>query len=229
MTKQSSTLWTDVRTLKAGKEKKYKITVEKLDGTVIDTQVKSIEVKEADYFLDLPYNGIYKVTQGNHGTTSHYNHGKWDNTYGIDFAMPLNTIIKSPVDGDIYKVYDEDHNGGCLGGGRVIVIKDIKGNYLTFLHLRSFIKTKGHVYKGESIAYSGGSKGGYKGKCINHGFGYHLHYHLWSGYKSPDSHTIPFTVETKLRVKINGQIKYLYGSSLDDNKIYGKKFESLLK
>ncbi len=39
--------------------------------------------------------------------------------------MPLNTTIISPVDGEIYKVYDETH-GGCLGGGRVMVIKDNK-------------------------------------------------------------------------------------------------------
>ncbi len=145
-----------------------KIILKFYDGTKTSFD-KKIYVKEKTSFIDLPYKGTYKVTQGNNASYTHYYHnaytdknGKyhpaWDNTYAIDFAMPLNTTIISPVDGEIYKVYDETH-GGCLGGGRVMVIKDNKGNYLTFLHLRSFLKTKGSVHKGEEVAKSGGSKG----------------------------------------------------------------------
>jgi lysozyme len=206
------------------------------NGSIND--LKKILVQASiSYFLDLPYKGTYKVTQGNNGSTSHYNHDSWDNTYAIDFAMPLNTKILAPASGEVVCLYDEKHKGGevcgyksnygCIGGGRVMVVKDKKGNYLTFLHLQSFNKEVGDlVDKGDILAYSGGSKG-VSGTCYNNGYGYHLHFHLWSGYKTPDSHTIPFTSNTKLRVKVDGQIKFLYGNSLNNNKIYHKQFTSL--
>jgi len=225
----SNESWVYVRSFAiGGEDRKFKIIVKDLDGNVLETKETTVAVAEK-HMIDLPYKGSYKITQGNNAATSHYDHGAWDNTYAIDIAMPLNTKVLSPVDGTIYKVYDENHNGGCLGGGRVVVIKDLEGNFLTFLHLRSIVKNQGEeVHKGDLVAYSGGSKGS-DGTCINNGFGYHLHFHLWSGVGSPDSHTIPFDYHTKLRVAVGDNIEFLYGSDLDDENIVGKYFTSLLK
>jgi GH25 family lysozyme M1 (1,4-beta-N-acetylmuramidase) len=206
------------------------------NSRVTSNKLLYVKEKSDSYFLDLPYKGTYKITQGNNGSTSHYNHDKWDNTYAIDFAMPLNTKILAPASGEVVCLYDENHKGGeicgykpndgCIGGGRVMVVKDKKGNYLTFLHLQSFNKEIGDsVDKGDILAYSGGSKG-VSGTCYNKGYGYHLHFHLWSGDKTPDSHTTPFTIKTKLRVKLDGQTKFLYDNYLNDNKIKNKLFGS---
>ena len=197
------------------------------------------ECEDSDYYLDLPFTGSYQVTQGNNDEEhSHHIYDKWDNTYAIDFATPLNTSILAPADGEIVCLYDEKHNGGktcgiepkngCLVGGRVMVLRDKNDNYLTFLHLNSFSKEVGDIVnRGETIAHSGNSKSESRmGSCLNRA-STHLHFHLWTGTGTPDSHTTAFTKNTQLRVKVDESIKYLYGDELDDNKIYPKVFESL--
>lgn len=47
MIKKSDSLWIFDRALKAGKQKKYKVTVTDLDGNTVGTQEKSIEVKDS--------------------------------------------------------------------------------------------------------------------------------------------------------------------------------------
>jgi murein DD-endopeptidase MepM/ murein hydrolase activator NlpD len=194
-----------------------------------DEKKISLFIKNSRYSIDLPFKGTYKVTQGNFGNTSHYDHGIWDNTYAIDFGMPKGTPIYAPTDGKIVRIYDEKH-GGCIGGGRVLVLKDIKGNYITFLHLQKIVKNVGnYVRRGELIAYSGGSSGkASTGICYNNGYPPHLHIHLWNGKGRPDSHTTPFTKNAPIRAKLNGKIVYLYGESLKDSNIAGKYLTSLL-
>jgi len=91
--------------------------------------------------------------------------------------------------------------------------------------IQHLIKNK--VPKGYTVAYSGGSGVSSSGKCIENGFSPHLHFHLWNGKGTPDSHTKPFDSNAPLRVKVNGQVKFLYGNDLNDNKIVGERWESL--
>lgn len=182
-------------------------------------------------YMDLPFSGAYsyKVSQGNNGATSHYDHTSegWDNTYAVDIALPSGTPIKAPVNGTIYNTYGST-GSGCLGGGKVIVLTDTaSGNKITFLHLSSISKTSGTVTKGDVIGYSGGSKGA-SGVCNPNGYAPHLHIHLWNGYKSPDSHTKAFPSNFKLRIKENSVEKCLYGSDLNDSNIYGHYWSSFL-
>lgn len=178
-------------------------------------------------YMDLPFSGTYKVSQGNNASTSHYNHGSWDNTYAIDFAIPSGTAIKAPINGMIYNTYGSS-GSGCLGGGKVVVLKDnISGNYIAFLHLSKISKTSGSVSKGEIIGYSGGSSGS-NGVCNSYGFAPHLHIHLWNGIGSPDSHTKAFPSTFQLRVQDGSSQQCLYGSSLNDYNIVNHYWKSLL-
>ena len=193
------------------------------------------------YYLDLPFSGGYSITQGNNDLAhSHRDHGTWDNTYAIDFATPLDTEILAPADGEIVCLYDENNNGGqacgfkakngCLVGGRVMVMRDNNDNYLTFLHLNSFSASLGDtVSRGDIIAYSGRSRSKKVGDNCSDTAATHLHFHLWSGNGTPDSHTTAFTEATRLRVRIdnNPTTQYLYGDDLDDKSIYTKTFNSL--
>lgn len=216
----------------------------KIRGLKAESDNSNNNNQNVNYYLDLPYRGSYKVSQGNNAPKiknfSHYNHGAWENTYAIDIALPKNTPVLAPADATVACIYDENHNGGkacgykpnygCIGGGRVIVLKDNKGNLITLLHLSAIdVQVGNKVPKGYVVAYSGASKGvsSSGGRCIENGFAPHLHMHLWNEKGTPDSHTKPFDSSTPLRVKVNGQVKFLYGSELNDNKIRGQLWESL--
>ena len=163
---------TEVDPLKS-KTKKMRV-IAYTGGKPTDEKKILLTIRNSRYSIDLPFKGTYKVSQGNFGSYSHYyhydDHGKikWDNTYAIDFATPKGTPIYAPADGKIVCIYDEKHKG-CIGGGRVVVLKDKKGNYITFLHLQKIIKDVGnYVKRGELIAYSGGSSGkASTGACYN--------------------------------------------------------------
>lgn len=92
-------------------------------------------------FMDLPFaGGSYVVSQGNHGDTSHYDHGIWDNTYAIDIDLPMSTPLLAPVDGTVTAAYGVN-GSGCLGGGKVVVVKDkATGNSVALLHLSEIKK-----------------------------------------------------------------------------------------
>jgi hypothetical protein len=193
---------------------------------------------EEEYYLDLPFKKSFRVTQGNNASYSHKKYSNWDNIYAIDFAIPLNTKILAPADGEIVCLFDEDHTGGefckdqkgCLAGGRVLVMQDTKGNLLTFLHLNSFnVEVGNKVKRGDVIALSGKSGGDWETGSCNSNSSIHLHFHLWDKSKGvlPDSFTKPFDENSKLKVKIDGVEKLLYGNDLDDDKIVDKNFESL--
>lgn len=176
--------------------------------------------------MDLPFSssiGHKEVTQGNNGSTSHYNHGTWDNTYAIDLALPLDTDLKAPTDGYITAVYGKNGTG-CLGGGQVIVFKDkVTGKNITFLHLSRIDKDASSttlITKGTIIGRTGKS---YTRSCLNTA-DVHLHFHLWNGYRDPDAHTETFSIDFQLRVQelqSNGTYveKCLYGSALNDSLI----------
>lgn len=79
----------------------------------------------------------------------------------------------------------------CLGG-RELAIRHTgptgKPFETVFLHLSRILVAKGQeVVQGQVVARSGGSS-----NCDENGVRPHLHFHLWSGKGSRDSHTIPF-------------------------------------
>lgn len=179
-------------------------------------------------FMDLPFaGGPYIVSQGNHGDTSHYDHGIWDNTYAIDIDLPMGTPLLAPVDGTVTAAYGVN-GSGCLGGGRVVVIKDDAiGTSIVLLHLSQIIKISGAVKRGDLLGYSGSSSGS-RGVCNEKGFDAHLHIHLWNEDRSPDSHTKPWGKNFQLRVKEKHVERCLHGGKLHEKKIVGREWASLL-
>ncbi|MDI6704535.1 MAG: peptidoglycan DD-metalloendopeptidase family protein, partial [bacterium] len=171
-----------------------------------------------------PWSGIAQITQGNHGATSHYDHGVWDNTYAIDVALPVGTDVLAPADGIIS--WSDPDPGGAGGIGLAIDCIGPTGKTFTmvFLHLSEIIKEVGSsVKQGEVIAKSGAT-GTWKGNVV----GPHLHFHLWSGKGARDSHTIPIERLVMKQVGVDSDFREYDARKreLDDSKVAGKYFES---
>lgn len=207
-----------------------------------------------NYYLDLPYSDVLRVTQGNNNDLVSHNDNKiksegWENTYAIDFgrkcknsnctgdeggdpATIYGKSVLAPADGEVVCVYDENHNGGeecgdtdkskngLISGGRVLVMKDKKGNYFTFIHLKKIVFPDGEsdveysVNRGDVIAEIGTSGAN----------AIHLHFHLWPGKDvgtPPSEHTTIFTASTPLRVGVGckSNVEYLWGKKLDDSEL----------
>lgn len=81
------------------------------------------------------------------GVPSQY--AKFGRHSGIDYAVPLNRTVYSPVKGTI--VYAQKHSTG----GNMVMIKDGKGNVHRLMHNNSFIKKSGSVAQGEPVAKAG--------------------------------------------------------------------------
>lgn len=137
MERKSNILWTDVRVLKAGKQKKYKITVEKLDGTVVDTKVGSIEVKETGYnypYSTTEYPNVY-ISQGNN-QGSHTGKGK----YAYDFALSVGQNVRAVKSGTILKIKENSTSYGCnsvyANDANYVVIDHGNNETSLYLHLK---------------------------------------------------------------------------------------------
>jgi murein DD-endopeptidase MepM/ murein hydrolase activator NlpD len=205
-------------------------------GLVIDTGVVNVVSPPCGGagYMDLPYVGRFKVSQGNNATTSHrVLSGSAENTYAIDLALPSGTPLRSPVNGTIIgaKNYVSPSGGGAGGGGRVLVIQDsATGKKIVLMHLKSIVKTSGSVKKGDVVAQSGQSGCTTKYDCSETRFAPHLHMHLWNGVDSWDSHTETFPSGFRIRLKNDaGAEQCLYGADLNDNKIVGKYWTSYLQ
>jgi murein DD-endopeptidase MepM/ murein hydrolase activator NlpD len=206
------------------------------NGLVIDTGVVNVVAPPCGGagYMDLPYVGRFKVSQGNNGITSHrVLEVSAENTYAIDFALPSGTPLRSPVNGTIIgaKNYVSPSGGGAGGGGRVLVIQDsATGKKIVLMHLKSIVKTSGSVKKGDVVAQSGQSGCTKKEGCSETRFAPHLHMHLWNGVGSWDSHTETFPSGFRIRLKNDaGAEQCLYGADLNDNKIVGKYWTSYLQ
>lgn len=204
-------------------------------GLVIDTGVVNVVAPPCGGvgYMDLPYVGRFKVSQGNNGSTSHrVLQGSVENTYAIDLALPSGTPLRAPVDGSIIgaKTYVSASGGGAGGGGRVLVIQDsATGKKIVLMHLKSIVKTSGAVKKGDVIAYSGQSGCDAYG-CSETKFAAHLHMHLWNGVGNWDSHTETFPSGFRIRIKSDAAAEQcLYGADLNDSKIVGKYWTSYLQ
>ena len=170
--------------------------------------------------LKAPWSGTATITQGNNGATSHHDYGTWDNTYAIDVALTIGSDILAPANGTV--VYSDNDAGGA--GGKEIAIEHIgttgKKFVTVYLHLSEILVGVGDpVVQGQVIAKSGDT-----GNVT----GPHLHFHLWNGTGSYDSHTMPIErlvmkqsgVDTDFR-EYDARI-----GELDNDKIADKLFES---
>ncbi|OEL06901.1 hypothetical protein AST13_02360 [Staphylococcus xylosus] len=90
--------------------------------------------------------------------------------YGIDYDMPENTPVRTPMGGKIRNWFD---NGG--GGNAVTISKN--GTYLWFMHLNKQLRKQGEIVKsGDLIAKSGNT-----GSMTNYR---HLHFQVMKGSES---------------------------------------------
>ena len=206
--------------------------IDKLEDVAISTDGTMIAVATKDNrvytfvpghgnapLFKAPCEGIFKITQGNNGSASHFDHGTWDNTYAIDIALPIGSNVLAPADG-VVNWYDDDTSGA---GGKELAIEHTvpTGEIFTtvYLHLSEIIIKSGPVKQGEIVAKSGNT-----GDVT----GPHLHFHLWNGVGSRDSHTMPIERLVMKQMGIDQDFKE-YNSrngDLDDSKIAGKYFES---
>ncbi|MBN2251173.1 MAG: peptidoglycan DD-metalloendopeptidase family protein [Candidatus Altiarchaeota archaeon] len=173
--------------------------------------------------LKAPWVGTAKITQGNNADCtdcSHYDHeGIWDNTYAIDVALDVGSDVLATADG-IVIWYDDDPSGA---GGKELVIDHTRlgGKKFTtvYLHLSEIIVKSGAVKQGQVIAKSGDT-----GTVT----GPHLHFHIWDGTGSYDSHTMVIERLVMKNVGVDSDFREYdaRAGELDDNKIAGKYFES---
>ncbi len=183
-----------------------------------DVQGNAAAVSEQPEFR-APWSDTATITQGNNGATSHYDHGSWDNTYALDIALSTGTYVLAPADGTVV-YYDPDPAGA---GGKELAIEHTgpSGKKFTtvYLHLSEILRTSGAVSQGEVVARSGAT-----GDVT----GAHLHFHLWSGEGSFDSHTIPIERLVMKQVGVDPDFREYNGAQgeLDDSKIGGKSFQS---
>jgi murein DD-endopeptidase MepM/ murein hydrolase activator NlpD len=141
--------------------------------------------------LRAPWSGSAVITQGNQGATSHHDNGSWDNTYALDIDKigVDNFDVLAPAAG----VVDTVKNDTSGSGGRQLRVRvtglNNKTYVLVFMHLSAikpaFTTPGAPVRMGDVIAVSGGS-----GNGIENAWSPHLHFHIWSGTGTPDSHTI---------------------------------------
>jgi hypothetical protein len=173
--------------------------------------------------LIAPWIGSAKITQGNNGSTSHYDSGTYDSIYAIDVRLDVGSDVLAPADG-VVRWYDPNPNQSS-GGGIELAIDhtDTNGGTFTtvYLHLSAVIRTSGSVKQGEVIAKSGDT-----GNVT----GPHLHFHIWggSGNQQLDSHTAPIERLVMKQVGVDNDFREYdaRNGDLEDNKIAWKFFES---
>lgn len=131
------------------------------------------------YFRDPSYSAVFGVRHN-----------------AIDIRVPQETLIKAPADGVVYKAKDN-------GYGYSYLILAHEGGYMTvYGHIPTFLVEPGEkVYKGQSIALSGGTPGT-KGAGLMT-TGPHLHFEVMKGssYVDPILYlpldNLPFTLPEK--------------------------------
>ncbi|MCK9335369.1 MAG: PEGA domain-containing protein [Candidatus Cloacimonetes bacterium] len=147
--------------------------------------VEASDMNSDQPIFKAPWEGSARITQGTNGTTSHYDHGNWDNTYGLDIASmtagePFDVL--APYDGTVCYI-DNDEAGA--GGKEVAIKHTVDGNeYITvYLHLSEILVANGtSLEQGEHFAVTG---------MTGSATGVHLHFHMYKAPGSYDSHTQP--------------------------------------
>ncbi len=131
------------------------------------------------YFRDPSYSSVFGVRHN-----------------AIDIRVPQETLIKAPADGVVYKAKDN-------GYGYSYLILAHEGGYMTvYGHIPTFLVEPGEkVYRGQSIALSGGTPGTKGAGLMTTGA--HLHFEVMKGgsYVDPILYlpldNLPFTLPEK--------------------------------
>ena len=188
-------------------------------------QARPIPPSSAEVELSPPWLGPAVISQGHHGEPTHGDHGIWENTYALDIPLPVGAPVFAPADGFVH--WTKDDTKGM--GGRQLVLQHrspvLNGGtcYSVFLHLSEIAVPSGHVRRGQLVARSGASSGG-----SETGTTPHLHFHLWSGTGSYDSHTQPIQKLLVRRAGVDDDLRYYSSASgeLDHARVAGRKFIS---
>jgi murein DD-endopeptidase MepM/ murein hydrolase activator NlpD len=181
--------------------------------------------------LRAPWSGSHSITQGNHGSASHNacgqrtldpNNCNWENTFAIDIDLNYESVLAA-ADGVVTYASDDITP---LGGRQMAVTHTgSDGNQYTtvYMHLSKILVYGGAVTQGQPIATSGASSGGSES-----GTAPHLHFHMWSGSGSRDSHTMPSAVILLKRSGVDAAYRQYdeRNGDLDDAVIRGAMFES---
>jgi hypothetical protein len=181
--------------------------------------------------LRAPWIGTKHITQGNHGSVSHNvcgqrtlepNNCNWENTFAIDIDLNYETVLAA-ADGQV--TYASDNINPTGGRQMAITHSGSDGNQYTtvYMHLSQILVYSGTVTQGQPIAISGSSSGG-----SETGTSHHLHFHMWAGFASRDSHTIAMEA---LHLKRSGvdtgyRLYDARNGDLDDSRVAGATFES---
>lgn len=172
-----------------------------------------------------PWEGEKRITQGTYGSTSHYDHNIWDNTYALDIASltPGEKFnVLAPYDGIVCLVDKE--GAEYPSSGKVVVIEhtfDGRKYYTVYLHLSEiFVDNKSELKQGQVFAISGNTG--------TSSTGVHLHFHLFGAGISWNSHTQPIE---RLELKRTGvdddfRIYNMSKGDLNDSIVGGGIFES---
>ena len=145
--------------------------------------------------LRAPWQGAAAITQGNHGPVSHNVCGHrtldpsncaWENTYAIDIALTYGSQVLAAADADVTYASDDINPSGGRQMAITSTATDGTSATTVYMHLSAILVYSGHVVQGQPIAKSGASSGG-----SEYGTTSHLHFHVWAGFGSRDSHTIP--------------------------------------
>ncbi len=173
-----------------------------------------------------PWEGKAVITQGVHGSRSHYSRDTWDNTYALDIWHQTEGgyfSVLAPYDGIVYHV-ELDENSVC--GKEVAIRHTFEGReYITvYLHLSEIYVEKGTELKqGQVFAISGKT-----GKNVD---GPHLHFHMYNTSKAPgqyNSHTQPIERLWLKRVGVDDEFRAYNqeNGDLDNNVVKDGIFES---
>jgi len=192
------------------------------DNDILETDftVKVEQTISEQPQLKAPWRGTARITQGNYGSTSHYDHGTWDNTYALDVALVVGSDVLAPNAG-IAKYVDTNPSGS---GGKELAIEHTgqtgKKFVTVYLHLSDILVEEGDFIKQGQIVAKSGDTGDVTGP--------HLHFHMWSGVGSYDSHTIPIERLILKQVGVDSNFREYDArkGELDDDQIAGKYFNS---
>ena len=170
---------------------KYKVTVfyRKYGKMLVRVAVLGMMVLSISYtFLSDPASAysMWDVTANYGDVSSIHPNGHT----GIDFAIPVDTPLKSVVDGTIEKVRDT----GDMGYGKSVQIRTSDGRLVIYAHLNDWTVEKGQSVRiGDIIGHSGNT-----GRST----GPHLHFQVIS--KSGETINPISTIMNGVVNKLNG-------------------------
>jgi pimeloyl-ACP methyl ester carboxylesterase len=194
-------------------------------GSALTTEYAAATTGSLQPLFKAPWEGEKRITQGTHGSTSHYDHGTWDNTYALDIASLTRGEkfnVLAPYDG-IVRLVDKEGTKYPSSGKVVVIEHTFDGSkyYTVYLHLSEiFVDNGSELKQGQVFAISGNTG--------TSSTGVHLHFHLFGTGKSWNSHTQPIERFELKRTGVDDDFR-IYNMSkgdLNDSIVRSGIFES---